>query len=244
MGFGDSLKKWASSKATEMLTADSDKRENAAASADAAEQQAKDDVGETLMRTAFPQVGEWADKQEAAKVAKEQAREQQWRDEIAALPLAEVQLSVSGETTGQWTGRLHLAWKDLAPDEPDPEYPSTDPYATKPKVWIELFAEDTSQPAIGGRSLKHWSIQIPGYAGDGTYDLTAIAREQEAAGATPSYEDCGMDFAEADDSSFYFHADAGQSTITVTEDGKRLSATIAMTGAIGDLLATAEILRT
>ena len=74
MGFGDSLKKWASSKATEMLTADSGKRDNAAASADAAEQQAKGDVGETLLRTAFPQVGEWADKQEADKVAKRAGR--------------------------------------------------------------------------------------------------------------------------------------------------------------------------
>ena len=41
MGFGDSLKKWATSKATEMLTADGQKRDSAAASADAAEQQAR-----------------------------------------------------------------------------------------------------------------------------------------------------------------------------------------------------------
>ena len=31
MGFGDSLKKWATSKATELLTADSQKRSDAAA---------------------------------------------------------------------------------------------------------------------------------------------------------------------------------------------------------------------
>ena len=90
MGFGDSLKKWASSKATEMLTADSGKREGAAASADAAEQQAKSDVGEQLLRTAFPKLGEWADKQDADKSAREQAADQERRDEIASLPLATV----------------------------------------------------------------------------------------------------------------------------------------------------------
>jgi hypothetical protein len=243
MGFGDSLKKWATSKATEMLTADSQTRDAAASSADAAEQQAKNDAGEQLIRAAFPKVGEWADKQEADKVAREQAREQKARDEIAALPLAMVELSTSGETTGHWSGQLHLAWKEVAPDAPDPEYPSPDPYATKPLLWIELFAEDTARPVIGNQSLTHWSFKIPGYAGDGTYDLTAIAREQEAAGASPAYEDCGMDFAEADDSSFYFYVDAGQSTVTVSDGGKRLSATIAMTGAAGDLTATAEITR-
>ena len=56
-----------------MLTADSGKRDSAGASADAAERQAKDDVGEQLLRTAFPKLGEWADKQEADKAAREQA---------------------------------------------------------------------------------------------------------------------------------------------------------------------------
>ena len=190
MGFGDSLKKWASSKATEMLTADGDKRDNAAASADAAEQQAKGDVAETLLRTAFPQVGEWADKQEADKVAKERARVQRERDEIAALPLATVQLSVSGDSaTGQWSGRLHLAWQELAPEPPDAEYPSPDPYATRPGLSVDLFAEDATRPALGELSLTHWGFQVPGYTGDGSYDLTAIAREREAAGAAPEYLD-------------------------------------------------------
>ena len=50
-----------------------------------------------------------------------------------------------------------------------------------------------------------------------------------------------MDFANSDDSSFYFYVDAGQSTVTVTEGGKRLSAVIAMSGALGELIATATI---
>ena len=239
MGLGDSLKKWATSKATELLTADSTKRDDAAASADAAESQAKSDAGEQLLRAAFPKVGEWADKQEADKSARELAKEQEERDEIAALPLAEVQLSVSGHATGQWSGRLHCAWNDISPNEPD----TTDPYSDKPLVWFELFSEDTARPDLGGLLLRHWGFQLPGYHGDGSYDLTAIAQEREAAGAAPEYLEWAMDFDNSDDASFYFHPGAPQSTVAVTEGGTKLSVVIAMSGARGDLTATATISR-
>jgi hypothetical protein len=243
MGFGDSLKKWASSKATEMLTADSGKRESAAASADAAEQQAKSDVGEQLLRTAFPKLGEMADKQEANRVAREEAKKQEERDEIASLPLATMRLSVTGWATGEWSGPLHLSWQDVAPNEPDPDYPNNDPYALKPLAWIELFSEEDARPSLGGHELVRWSFQIPGYAGDGTYDLVAIARERDAAGAALTYEEWGLDFADSDDSSFYFYADAGPSTVTVSDAGRQLSVTISMSGAGGDQFATAQITR-
>ncbi len=243
MGIGDSLKKWAQSKATEMLTADSGKRDSAAASADAAEQQAKSDVGEQLLRTAFPKLGEFADKQEADRAAREQAKEQERRDEIASLPLATVQLSATGWAAGQWTGQLHLAWNDVAQEAPDPEYPSSDPYATKPMAWIELFSEDGERPSLGGHELVHWGFQIPGYAGDGAYDLVAIAREREAAGAALTYEEWTLDFAEGDDTSFYFYSEAGPSTVTVSDAAQRLSVSISMSGAWGDQFVTAEITR-
>ena len=92
MGIGDSLKKWARSKATEVLTADTGKHDSAAADAAAAESQARSDLGETLLRAAFPKLGEMADKQKADKSARELAEEQQRRDEVASLPLATVQL--------------------------------------------------------------------------------------------------------------------------------------------------------
>ena len=43
----------------------------------------RSDVGRALLRTAFPKLGEWADKQEADKSAREQAADQERRDEIA-----------------------------------------------------------------------------------------------------------------------------------------------------------------
>jgi hypothetical protein len=52
-----------------------------------------------------------------------------------------------------------------------------------------------------------------------------------------------MQFANSDDSGFYFYADTGQSTVTVSEGGTKLGVTLAMSGAIGDLTATATITR-
>ena len=150
-----------------------------------------------------------------------------------------MQLSVAGHVNDQWFGQLHLAWNDVEPSEPDP----TDPYVSRPTVSVELLAEDTARPDLGGLLLTHWGFQLPGYTGDGTYDLTAIAKEREAAGAALTYEEWSMDFANADDSSFYFYSEAGQSTATVSEGGKKLSVVIAMSGAIGDLTATATITR-
>ena len=239
MGFGDSLKKWAQSKATEMLTADGQKRDSAAASADAAESQAKSDLGETLLRTAFPKLGEMADKQEAAKSAKEQAEEQERREEVLSLPVVSVQLAVAGHVTAQWSGQLHLGWNDISPNDPDP----TDPYADKPLAWVELFSEHDKQPDLGGLLLTHWSFQIPGYHGDGSYDLQAIAREREAAGGAPEYLEWAMDFANADDASFYFYTDGGPSSVTVSDGGKTLSVVVSMSGARGDPTATATITR-
>jgi hypothetical protein len=126
MGFGDDLKKWATSKATEMITTDRQNREDSAATADAAESDAKSDLGETLLRAAFPKLGEFADKQQAQQVAREQAAEQERRDEIAALPLAHVDVSVTGHVTAMWSGQLHHSWTDVEPGEPSPD----DPYPT------------------------------------------------------------------------------------------------------------------
>lgn len=239
MGLGDSLKKWATAKATELVTSDRQTREDASAAADDAKQQASDDVGEQLLRTAFPKVGEWADQQKADAAAREAAADQQRRDEVAALPPAQVDISVTGHVTATWSGSLHCSWTDVEPGDPDP----SDPYADQPAVSVELFAEDGARPDLGGLMLTHWAIQLPGYHGDGSYDLTAIDRQREAAGASLDHLDSAMDFANADDASFYFYADAGQSTATVSEGGKRLDVVIAMGGALGDLTTTATISR-
>ncbi len=243
MGLGDMAKKWAKDKATELLSADSGKSEAAGSRADATEAQAKGQVGEQLLRTAFPKLGEWQDQQaENKRVAAENA-DRERREEIASLPVAHVSLTVSGWASGQWSGPLHLAWNEVAGSAPDPEYPDPEPYSTRPLLWVELFAEDDARPSLGGHDLIHWGFQVPGWTGDGPYDLTAIAKEREAAGAALTYEEWVMEFADHEDSTFYFYADAGASSITLADGGKRLSMAIAMSGAIGDLTAIAEITR-
>jgi hypothetical protein len=243
MGLGDMAKKWAKDKATELLSADSGKSQDAGSRADATEAQAKGQVGEQLLRTAFPKLGEWQDKQEENQRVAAETADRERQEEIASLPVAQVSLTVSGWATGQWSGPLHLAWNEVAGTDPDPEYPDSDPYATRPLLWVELFAEDDARPSLGGHDLVHWGFQVPGWTGDGTYDLTAIARERDAAGAALTYEEWVMDFADSDDSSFYFYADAGASHVTIADGGTRLSVVIAMSGAVGELTATAEITR-
>jgi hypothetical protein len=246
MGLGDMAKKWAKDKATELLSADRGASEAAGDRAEATAGQARDDLGERLLRTAFPKLGEWQDKQEEDRRAAAETADRERREEIASLPVADVSLTVSGWANGQWSGPLHVAWNEVAAEEPDPEYRDSDPYAHRPMLWVELFTEDAARPSIDGHPLVHWGFQVPGWTGDGTYDLTAIAREREAAGAALTYEEWVMEFADFQDSgesSFYFYSEAGASRITIAEAGKRLSVVIAMSGAIGDLTATAEITR-
>lgn len=169
--------------------------------------------------------------------------ERERQAEIAALPVAQVKLMVSGWASGHHSGPLHLAWNEVAASEPDPEYPDPDPYATKPLLWVELFSQEGARPSLGGHELVHWGFQVPGWTGDGTYDLTAIAKVREAAGAALTYEEWVMEFADHDEASFYFYADAGASTITLADGGKSLSVVIAMSGAVGELTAVAEITR-
>ena len=243
MGLGDMAKQWAKAKATEMLSADSKKSDAAAAAADSTEQQAKEQAGEQLLRAAFPKLGEWKDKQEAREAEAADRREQERRDEIAALPVAQVQLSVTGWTTDNWFGPLPIRFEVRQPDEPDPEYTDPDPYVYKPALVVELVAIEGQSPSLGGHDLVRWGFQVPAYTGDGTYDLVAIAREREAAGAALSYEEEYMAFADGDDAQFYFYSEAGPSSVTVADGGQRLSVTISMSGAIGELTAAAEITR-
>lgn len=243
MGLGDMAKQWAKAKATEMLSSDSQKSDAAAASADSTEREAKEQAGEQLLRAAFPKLGEWKDKQEAREAEAAERREQERRDEIAALPTAQVQLSVTGWTTDNWFGALPVRWEVVQPEPPDPEYADPDPYVQRPALSVELLTIEGQRPSLGGHDLVRWGFQVPGYTGDGTYDLVAIAREREAAGAALTYEEEYLAFADNEESQFYFYSEAGPSSVTVSEGGQRLSLTISMSGAIGELKATAQVTR-
>ena len=128
-GFRRQPEEWATSKATELRTADGQKRESASADAEAAESRAKSDLGETLLRTAFPKVGEWADQQEAHQTQREKDRIAKEEAEVAALPAVSVSLSVTGALAWQWSGTMRLRRTEIGPRSLDPEedYDARDP---------------------------------------------------------------------------------------------------------------------
>jgi hypothetical protein len=242
VGLGDLAKQWAKSKATELLSSDSQKAASASSEAEATERQAKSDVGEQLVRSALPGLARWQDKQEENQRQAEEARAQKRRDEIAALPVAQVQMRVTGWAEDAWFGPMHLRWEVITPDEPDPEYVDADPYAYRPSLSVELYPQSGYAVSLSSHQVASWRFQVPGYTGDGSYDLLAIAREREEAGAAPTYEDDYLELGE-DTDYFYCYSDTGPWAVTVSEGEQRMSISMVLTSSIGDMTMTAEITR-
>jgi hypothetical protein len=242
MGLGDLAKQWAKSKATELLSSDSQKAERASAAADATEREAKDEAGEQLMRAAFPGLAKWQDKQEEHQRQAEADRLQKFRDEIAALPLAQVQMRVTGWAEDAWFGPMHLRWEVITPEGPDPDYTDPDPYAYRPYLSVELHPQAGNAVSLASHLLASWRFQVPGYTGDGDYDLLSIAREREAAGASLAYDEAYLEFAE-DMDYFYCYTDSGPWSVTVGEGERRMSVAMVLTSSFGEMTTTADITR-
>jgi hypothetical protein len=240
MGFGDLAKQWAKSKATEMLTGDSQKAASAATRADATEREAKDEAGEQLIRAAFPGLANWKDKQEENQRRTEEDRLHKLRDEIAALPVAQVQMRVTGWAEDAWFGPMHLRWEVITPEGPDPEYTDPDPYAYRPYLSVELHPQAGNAVSLGSHRLVSWRFQVPGYTGDGSYDLLAISREREAAGASLAYDEAYLEL-EEDADYFYCYTDTGPWSVAVSDGERRMSVSMMLTSSIGDMTMTADI---
>jgi hypothetical protein len=240
MGFGDLAKQWAKSKATEMLSGDSQKAASAATRADATEREAKDEAGEQLIRAAFPGLANWKDKQEENQRRTEEDRLHKLRDEIAALPVAQVQMRVTGWAEDAWFGPMHLRWEVITPEGPDPEYTDPDPYAYRPYLPVELHPQAGNAVSLGSHRLVSWRFQVPGYTGDGSYDLLAISREREAAGASLAYDEAYLEL-EEDADYFYCYTDTGPWSVAVSDGERRMSVSMMLTSSIGDMTMTADI---
>ena len=172
-----------------------------------------------------------AEEQKAKQSQKQVEADQQEQAEIRSLPTGHVQLTASGWMTGQWTGQMHYGWNEISGEGLDK------------LLWFELFAPAGEEPVLDGHRLRHWSFQLYGWHGDGTYDLVELLRQREATGWSTDFLEWGADFADADDMGSYFHSDAGPSSVTVSDGGKHLSVSISTSGAYGDLLLGAEITR-
>jgi hypothetical protein len=152
--------------------------------------------------------------------------------EIRSLPTAQVQLTASGWATGQWSGQMYVGWNEISADA-----------AGQKLLWFELFAPTGEEAVLDGHRLHHWSFQIYGWHGDGTYDLVAIAKEREATGWSSDYLEWEVAFADSDDSQFFFTSSSKASSVTVSGGGKRFSVSIHAQGAPGDLTLAGEISR-
>lgn len=172
-----------------------------------------------------------AEEQKARQNQKEIEADQQEQAEIRSLPTAQVQLTASGWMTGQWAGQMHYGWNEISGEGLDK------------LLWFELFAAAGEEAVLDGHRLRHWSFQLYGWHGDGTYDLVDLLRQREATGWSTDFLEWGADFADADDMGSYFHSGAGPSSVTVSDGGNRFSVSISTSGAYGDLLLGAEITR-
>ena len=242
MGLGDMAKQWAKSKATELLSSDSQKAANASAQADATEREAKEKAGDQLVRAAFPGLAKWKDKQEENQRQAEEDRLQKVHDEVAALPVAQVQMRVTGWAEDAWFGPMHLRWEVITPEGPDPDYPDPDPYAYRPYLSVELHPRAGNAVSLGSHLLASWRFQVPGYTGDGTYDLLAISREREAAGASLAYDEAYLELDE-DTDYFYYYTDTGPWSVRVSEGERRMSVSMVLASSMGDMTMAADIRR-
>ncbi len=242
MGLGDLAKQWAKAKATEMLSGDSQKAASTSTESAATEPEAKDEAGEQLMRAAFPGLAKWKDKQEENQRQAKEDRLQKLRDEIAALPVAQVQMRVTGWAEDAWFGPMHLRWEVITPEGPDPEYLDPDPYAYRPHLSVQLHPQAGNAVSLASHQLTSWRFQVPGYTGDGSYDLLAISREREAAGASLTYDEDYLEL-EEDTDYFYCYTDTGPWSVTVSDGERRMKVSMVLAGSIGQMTMTADMTR-
>lgn len=236
-GIGGLAKRWLRSKVKEMTTGDRHERADASVEANRAEHGMKQQVSEEAMLTAFPGLRRMKEQQEAAATERERQREAERVAELQSRPLAAVDLTLTGAVEGSWSGQLPTRVERRAgADEPD-EY---DPYAQEAQLRVDLTPLDEHLPVFAGQPFLGWRFVLTGYTGPGTYDLEAVGQARETAGHDLDSTEYDLVLGSYDEP-YYWYPGAGPSTVTVADDGKRLSVAMGFGGASGDLRAVAEI---
>lgn len=156
-GLGELAKRWWRAKRTELLTGNNLQRQSAATEAGNAGRDLGNRVVAQATYAAIPSLGRWKAGQDAAAARRAAAE----RDEILALPTANVALDVSGARHGTWTGELPVRW-DVDPDD---------------GLSVELVVLDDAAPFLGAEAFLGLHVRVPGYSGPGHYDLAALARD-------------------------------------------------------------------
>lgn len=236
--------KWLKAKVDELTTTDHHVRDQAAADADQLEREAQASATESAVFAAAPGLREFKEKQEAAKLSREVEREEERVAELRARPLAGVGLAVSGVFQGEMSTHLpvraDVETADADDEANDPTSEWYDPYAHTTLV-VELTALPGVEPTIGGLPFSEWGFSVPGYAGDGVYDLVAIHTERDRRSMAPDYTDCLLVFDEPDDPYYFNPWDGAPASVTVSGDGKTLDVVMTLTSSGGNLTVSASL---
>jgi len=240
-GLGTLAKRWLKAKTKELTTTDNRTRDYAEGAAEDAERQFRNEATGEALLTAIPGLRRLRDRQLASLEQAEADRIARFDDELAARPVAAVTIRVDGKVDGAWSGELPAAIEVRAGDEDgDPD----DPYADRPTLTVDLRARDGALGEIAGEPFSGWAFQVPGYAGEGTYDLAAAGLRRRDAGFEPEYLEWELALG-GDGDGFFFQPDIGPTHVEVLEvaDGvpRRLSVAMSMTGARGDVRVHAQI---
>ncbi|WP_188939960.1 hypothetical protein [Nakamurella endophytica] len=161
-GLGAIAKKWLRAKRVEWTTGVQRTREYAEHESWLAEREMERELGHQAGRALVPAYRDWEDRRDADEVRRRQAEQ----EAVRALPRATVRLSVSGKRyDGSWWGYLPVRL-DREPD----------------LLTVEVVVPADDRPLVGGHPLLGATLLVPGYTGDGGYDVDAAARHADAAG--------------------------------------------------------------
>lgn len=221
---GGLAKRWLKSKVTELTSGDRHTVSDARITQNRAEHQLKETVTGEALKTAFPALRRMEEQRDAAKAE----REQRYRDEVRAKPKAGVEISVTGDVTGSWSGELPVDVERVPRDRYDAEGESLPSISDDLVVEIVILDEDA--PTVGGVPLLGWRLVVPDYRGSGVYDYAAIVREREAAGDELDYGDLHLMLGTTDEP-YYWTPDYGPGTVTVDADSGTLDVRMAMQSA-------------
>jgi hypothetical protein len=222
-GLGGIAKRWLKAKATELTKTDDAAERRAGIESNRAEAVMKDKLASELVMTAFPAVRRMEERREADAAA----REERYRADVRAKPTAPVELVLTGDVTGSWSGQLPLDIARVQRDTYTDGGEVADLAAEDLVLEITVLPEDA--PLVDGRPFLGLRMVVPDFRGSGTYDFPTIARRREAAGDELDLTDTTINVG-SDDDPYYWDPDS-PGTIVVDSDGGSVRVRMAMVSA-------------
>jgi hypothetical protein len=184
---------------------------------EAIEEEIKDRAQEDLGRAVFNALAPAGLKEKLAGMERHK-QEQAHRDverrraEHEARPRANVELHLTGDVTGFLTERMPVVLNH--PEEAG--------------AALALELSPLNDAGVGGRPFQALMFAIPGYAGAGQYDLSAIAHANGTDDWDPFWFQLILD---SEDEPFYWVPDYGRGLVTVEPDERTIKVNLPMENA-------------